>query len=249
MPGELDTEACGVGNCGTRQRTCGMDCQWGDWSSCLGEGVCSPGDTEDKACGESSTGICEMGTQVRTCNGTCQWNPWGSCLGAIYSKDEICGNGIDEDCSGSDETYPDDYEFYGSNTNNNSCANAYYLGVDPDKTIYPSIDNVTDTYDFFYFKAVDGVSTPVNLESIRVEVSNMVNGLDVDIYLYNGLADCQAGHSKALEKSTTDGSVDEKIKWTENFWSSDDGYYYVEVLRYAGNSCFSPYKLFIKGLK
>ena len=225
-----------------------MDCEWGGWSDCVGGGVCAPGAQEDKACGESSQGICQMGTQIRTCNGTCQWNPWGSCLGATYSTFEICGNGIDEDCDGSDKTNPDEYEFYGSNTDNNTCDNAYYLGVDPDKTMYPTIDNLYDGRDYFYFKAVDGTSV-LGPEKIWVDVEDLALGLDVDIYLYKGSSDCKTGFSKAIAKSVTVGDDDESLVWQEGFAVSDDGDYYVEVISYGGYSCYLPYKLRIKGLK
>lgn len=46
--------------------------------------------------GTAGVGICKAGTQ------TCAGGSWGECSGEITPQTEICGNGIDEDCNGSD---------------------------------------------------------------------------------------------------------------------------------------------------
>ncbi len=56
--------------------------------------VCSNGQTQ--SCSTSNLGICSAGTQ------TCTNNAWGSCIQDTLATTEICGNGIDEDCDGSD---------------------------------------------------------------------------------------------------------------------------------------------------
>jgi hypothetical protein len=71
-PGETGRGACG--NCGTRTRTCGDDCQWDAWSACTGEGECSAGSTQVRDC-------CDCGTESRTCSSDCAWGDWGACSG------------------------------------------------------------------------------------------------------------------------------------------------------------------------
>ncbi|ACC98039.1 Type II secretion system subunit [Elusimicrobium minutum Pei191] len=97
------SQACG--NCGTQTRTCDTSTgTWSAWSSCSGEGVCSPGATQSctggtqtcsstcawgscevvsKSCSGASTQTCgKCGTQTRTCDTTTGvWSDWGSCSG------------------------------------------------------------------------------------------------------------------------------------------------------------------------
>jgi|GEM_PF-3595705 len=65
---EMD-EVRACGNCGIER------CQSCHWSgNCENQGICSPGSTDSKSCGN-------CGTQIRTCNSSCQWDSWGSCTG------------------------------------------------------------------------------------------------------------------------------------------------------------------------
>ncbi len=52
---------------------------------------CMPGST--KPCG-SNVGACREGTR------TCVDGEWGECLGGSDVQDEVCNNGIDDDCDG-----------------------------------------------------------------------------------------------------------------------------------------------------
>lgn len=89
--GEEFEEPCG--NCGTRNRTCKDNCQWGEWSNCYGEGQCVAGTQEDKSCGACA------GTQVRVCSEQCVWQPWSECAGLPGNctlpgeiETQTCGN-------------------------------------------------------------------------------------------------------------------------------------------------------------
>jgi len=244
QPNAQQTEPCG--NCGSRSRICGAGCQWGDWTECFGSGECEAGTQEQGPCGPSTDeGLCEFGTQIRTCSGTCSWNSWGSCLGATYEQTEICGNGKDEDCDGKDLTQPDDYE------PNNTCGSCKHLGTDPNTfetgAIYGSFDTADDEFDYFCLTAHDGNSVPGFDEHIKVELTNQLGGIDADIHLYKGLANCQAGQTMALDKSVTIGGGDESIDWAGSTGTEDGGEYYIEVRNYEASGCSTSYKLHING--
>lgn len=59
---------------------------------------------EVRSCGpENETGICQYGTQL--CEDISQGSDdgrWATCTDAVYPESEICQDGIDQDCSGSD---------------------------------------------------------------------------------------------------------------------------------------------------
>ncbi len=78
------SQACG--NCGTQTRTVSCDTQtgsWitGSWSSCTGQGVCSPGASQSQECTGNMTG-----KQYRTCSSSCSWSAWdtSSC------REDVC---------------------------------------------------------------------------------------------------------------------------------------------------------------
>jgi len=55
-----------------------------------------------RQCGPpTQTGSCRFGTQA------CLGVAWGNCTGAVYPQPEICGNGIDEACAGTDQPCPE----------------------------------------------------------------------------------------------------------------------------------------------
>lgn len=91
-PGE--EQSCG--NCGTR--SCDGS---GEWGACLGQGVCSPGATQDQPCNG-------VGMQSRDCHGSCHWGAWSSCT-ASCSPGQVdvagcAGGGTRErTCNGSGE--------------------------------------------------------------------------------------------------------------------------------------------------
>ncbi len=58
-----------------------------------GSDCCTSGETRE--CGPSTTtGQCSRGTV------TCEDNVWGECQGAVYPEEEVCGDGLDNDCDG-----------------------------------------------------------------------------------------------------------------------------------------------------
>lgn len=253
-PGEVTTQDCG--NCGEQTRICGDDCMWGSWTSCTGAGECAPGQIQTQTCGPDSTaGICEQGEQIRTCNAACQYGAWDSCLGAVYPAAEICGNGIDEDCTDGDKTQPDDYE------PNNSCVDCAWLGSDPEILLNPTFDNPTDEWDYFCFNGIDNASIPGFGEKVKVQLTNQAIGMDADIYLWRGddysdaVTSCNGGTSTdigANGNSQLVGPDDESIEWTESTLGvSDSGIFIVGVRNFeaTGFGCAKAYTLFIKGLK
>ena len=92
--GKTETQMCG--NCGQKERTCD-GCQWSDWSSCMGEGVCAAGATEMASCQET-------GTQTRTCSEQCEWGSWSACQGGGSGGDTgmAMDTGTTDTGSGSD---------------------------------------------------------------------------------------------------------------------------------------------------
>jgi hypothetical protein len=243
-PPDTDSEACG--RCGTRSRSCTVDCLWDDWGACTGEGSCTPDDTDSEACGQClvqgncGVGECQAGSRSRTCDATCQWEPWGACSGNVDPGFDTCGDGLDQDCDGYDASDPDNYE------PNDSCFMAYYLGEEPDnQTVYATIDTPDDDNDYYYFTGNDSTLDPT--ERIQITLEDIPAGADFDLCLYQGYDNCVA--SNPLVCSTNIGTTDESIDWGESFGGDDDGDYYVRVIRYYGNSCFSGYWLTVHGLR
>jgi hypothetical protein len=60
-PNLLATEACGF--CGTRERICGADCMWPEWSECQGSKTCAPGTKMP----------CAEGCGNLICGQDCEW--------------------------------------------------------------------------------------------------------------------------------------------------------------------------------
>lgn len=61
---------------------------------------CAEGDTRSCYTGPEGTagrGICRSGTQ------TCRDGAWGACEGEVLPAEEICGDGVDNDCNGLDD--------------------------------------------------------------------------------------------------------------------------------------------------
>jgi hypothetical protein len=239
VAGQTENRACG--QCGTQTRTCLPNARWGNFDPCGDEGVCAPGDAESRNCGASDVGECVRGLQTRTCSGQCAWNAWDACRGNVDPRAEVCGDALDQDCDGQADRDPDGYE------PNDSCDRCTVIqGTDPNAFLDATHDAVADREDYYCFDASDGFSVPGFQEHVRVDLENVPNGMDLDLFLYFNVADCRA--ERPLASSTAGGSADESIDWTERLNVDDGGRYVVRVKRFTGNDCNRSYRLTINGL-
>jgi hypothetical protein len=238
-PGEVDTDPCG--NCGTKSRTCTDGCVFGGFGACEDEGECTPDEEIVEECGPGTeVGICEQGTRTFVCDENCRF-PAAFCVGATFASTEICGNGVDEDCSGFDLTRPDQFEF------NDTCNTAFSLGTDPDaRVLQPTFDSVDDDIDDYFF--LNGVDNGGAFsEAVTVTLTNMPAGMDLDLFLYKGFNNCLNG--AAIDSSQSTGSS-ESVSFAESFGTEDGDTFYVRVKNFsAAASCFQPYTLTVTGLR
>lgn len=65
--------------------------------------ACKPGATQACFPGRAGgvVGSCKKGQQL--CGGSGEFGAWGPCVGAVAPGNEICGDGIDQDCDGADK--------------------------------------------------------------------------------------------------------------------------------------------------
>jgi hypothetical protein len=100
----IDDENCGV--CGN---VCDDNYQCVE-GFCL-ENACNPATVEECYSGGDATlgvGLCAAGTRTCTNDGT-----WGECVNEVLPSQEVCGNGVDENCNGtSDEDQDLDEDGY-----------------------------------------------------------------------------------------------------------------------------------------
>ena len=221
-------EACGA--CGVRTRDCDGSCAWGPWSECDEEAGCVPGAIEDQPCG-SDVGLCSAGTQQRTCGENCVFGDWSACEGAVQGTDELCGDGIDQDCDGADLSIPDDYE------PNNTCATAFYVGDDPNPAnsvdLYPNFHDSGDTNDYFFFTFHDDLRQYI---SVTLEIPP---GHKTQLFLYRNRADCVADRPVTSSFRSNDGDDFELITWFGEPDVDESGNWYIRIRRVEGTSCES----------
>jgi hypothetical protein len=237
--GAIETRACG--QCGSQQRACN-GCAWGDWALCLGEGICTAGESKRVSCG-SNTGACQAGLKTQVCNDQCAWEDASSCEGEIRAVAEVCGNNEDENCDGTVERAPDQYE------NNNSCGQCRLINpADPNTSLNATIDSYLDTKDYYCFDAIDNFNVVFFEEKIILSLTNIPNGKDYDLVLYRNLSDCNA--DRPLASSDNPRGQNEAIEWKEDIINDDAGRYYILVKPYNNTyfQCYQNYTLSINGL-
>ena len=249
-PGESENRDCGF--CGTQTRSCSNDCTWGDWSDCAGSGVCAPGNVQEQACGQG-VGQCIPGVEARTCNAQCEWNDFGPCRDAVGPRNEVCGNGLDEDCDGADLRRPDAYDQEAPNDACNRCT--YLNGFEANGNPIPDVNNLTvratidhtGDVDHYCVVAHDGFSVIGFNEDFEIELLDVPAGQDYDVYLYRSINDCEMNNP--LARGINGGNADEDIHWDEDLNHPDSGTYVIKVRGVAGgHACFGTYRLIVDGL-
>jgi hypothetical protein len=236
-------------NCGVCGRTCEVDqiCSMGMCTCAAGarETECTDMldddcdgmiDCEDPDCMEATRpcmGVCGPG--VETCDGA---GTWGACEGGS-GEAEICGDGIDQDCDGTDPDNPDDFE---PNDDCDSCPLISTM-TDPVITINARFDSVSDRVDCFTFLADDSLAG----ENIEIDLTNIPSGHDYDVFLYRNYDDCT--ERNALVSGVNSLNEDEHLFWGERFAIDDGGTYYIRVTRFRGHSCTDDYSLSVDGLR
>ena len=216
-----------------------MSCGWGEWGTCQElDGACTPGDMETSPCGETSVGLCQVGEKRRTCTEQCEWGAWSSCAGDVGPTTELCGSGLDEDCDGSSDVRPDNYE------PNNTCGSCYSIGQqNPVLTIYATIDNVNDDWDYYCVQVSDTFSAFG--DEVKIDLTNIPSGADYDVYLYKEISGCNARNE--LASSLNGSNLDEELRWGENYANDDSGIYVIGVKQVGNRSyhCDHSYVLSI----
>ena len=84
VSGSIETRPCG--DCGREERSCNDGGEWGQWSMCVGTGVCAPGAEETQGCTDG-------GSRVRLCNAACEWGEYSSCVECEDGSVESCYTG------------------------------------------------------------------------------------------------------------------------------------------------------------
>lgn len=95
LPGREDLVECD-GEAGLRARLCTEACEWTEFGPCE-PNTCVPG--EERLCydgepGTADVGLCERGSQ-RCINGV-----WAPCDGQVLPAQELCDDGVDNNCDG-----------------------------------------------------------------------------------------------------------------------------------------------------
>lgn len=223
-------EACGA--CGVRTRACDGLCVWGEWSECDEEAGCTPGEKQTQPCG-TDAGACVAGTQERVCGDDCVFGDWGACAGEVPPTDEVCGDGIDQDCDGQDLAVPDEYE------PNNTCATAHYIGDNPNPgnafDLYPNFHDASDRDDYFFFTFQDDPRTDLT-EHIQVSLS-IPPGHKTQLFLYASRADCLADNPAVSSYRSNDGDDFELVTYREDRNVDESGNWYIRIRQVEGTSC------------
>lgn len=223
-------EICNTGSCECAGGSRESDCLDGNDNDC--DDLIDCADPDCAGSMRPCMGACGPGAEVCQMDGT-----YGACEGG-NGEAELCGDGIDQDCNGSDLRNEDMWE------PNDTCADcAMIMEADPNGLVMARFDSVDDSADCYAFTGDDGTIYP---EHIRITLDQIPAGHDYDVYLYQGIDACNS--RTPLASSAQFGEVAEMIDWGERFGTNDDATYYIRVVRYSGHSCTDDYRLSINGL-
>ena len=79
-----DEETASCARCGTQTRTCLSNGQWGEWSDCIGQGICAAGSFKMAKClthkPTGTEGVDLWGFIKTECGENCQWESPGPCI-------------------------------------------------------------------------------------------------------------------------------------------------------------------------
>ncbi len=237
---EMETVDCGV--CGEQTRACEDDgdggTRWGSYGPCeVSQTACRPDAVEERRCGVS-VGICLPGSELRTCGAACQWGPWSECEGGVQPMDnDICANGIDEDCDGRDNANLDQYDLAAPN---DDCRNPTRVleSTYEEGELIANVHNLLD-------RDVYQLRTEWVVEArwrgggfVEFELED-VEGGRLNYALYPNLESCESGDNALLS-----GTTSSRARHGDFFSDEDVGEHVFLVIWAAGEmECRSSYSL------
>lgn len=177
--GDNITSTCEMGMCGFGDCLPGYsDCDGTPANGCEKAGMCTctPGTTQPCYYGPANTegvGTCVGGMQ--TCND--QGTGWGSCVGQVLPVEEICADGLDNDCNGmTDESY--DLDGDGWTTCDGDCCDEPGIACADPALVNPgAFEYIGNSVDDDCDPATSDAAAPPDCST--VEKLSGVTGLDV----------------------------------------------------------------------
>jgi hypothetical protein len=199
-------------------------------------------------CPASCTGNGDCVQPANHClGGTCQ--PWvenggtctapnqcrsGSCVGNVCCQAACNSTACDTCGGGSCMPFVDPLE-----TGNACLPSLPDLGTGAfTSSVSAYLQSASDTEDWYQFYATDASNSCTGFIHVQLAVPA---GVDYDVYLYYS-ADGSCGGATLLVAGLS-SSGNEDVRFNESCAVSDEGWYLVQVKRYAGQSCSAPYTL------
>ena len=205
-------------------------------------------------CGNDE-GACSQGIQTRVCDDQCTWGELGMCGGGVEPAEEICGNGVDEDCDGQDLVVLDMYDSASTNDTCGTCTMLNNGDADPENLSVEGTIHSAGDQDFYCFVAEDSISLnplPGSGEVISIGLSGIGDGRDYDVFLYRNQEECAANNP--LATGIAGAGRDEAVEWGEERCPrgcDDSGTFIIEIRPIGANSysCEAPYTMTLTGLR